>query len=534
MIKINRVAFGNLEEAYIEKKLSDGVNIIYSDDNNKGKTLLIQGIMYALGNNPIFPSGFNFNNYFFYTDIEINNCIFEFLRKKNIYIIKYNDILQICNSESEFKHYINRHIYKLPIIFKKGVEKIADLELFYQLFFVGQDKRNTSNIINNGYYNKQDFIDMLCSLNGYPIKNIDDYELNRNNEEISKLKEEINTIKKMMKFTKENPNLADFVNRSSDREFIDKKKVVLNEINKNISDYKRKRNREIIRLNKLKNLMLELNSLNRNISQGKIVCAECGSDKVVYSNEDFSFEISNKVVRAQIINSIKESISIKDEVIEEFTRKINEYQENLNNELKEIPIELRKILLYSDEILSYEDSDKKIIDLINKIDMIKTKIDKNNSKSTLSKEKRKLMISEIVELMNKNYSYVDPNGKIVFDDLFTKKDETYSGSEEQEFYYCKLLSLNEYFEHDFPIIIDSFRDGELSSKKESIMIENFKNLNKQVILTSTLKSEEYDTLKYNDIVDINAIDYSINEDSKILQPGYVGEFREILKGFNIS
>lgn len=37
---IKKIAFGNLEEAFIEKRLTDGVNIIYSDENNKGKTLL--------------------------------------------------------------------------------------------------------------------------------------------------------------------------------------------------------------------------------------------------------------------------------------------------------------------------------------------------------------------------------------------------------------------------------------------------------------------------------------------------------------
>lgn len=41
---IEYIGFGNNEEAFIEKRLSKKVNVIYSDDNNKGKTLLIQGI----------------------------------------------------------------------------------------------------------------------------------------------------------------------------------------------------------------------------------------------------------------------------------------------------------------------------------------------------------------------------------------------------------------------------------------------------------------------------------------------------------
>ena len=64
IIKI--VALGNNEESYIEKRISDGVNIILSDDNNKGKTILIQSMFYAMGNNPIFPASFDYKNYYYY------------------------------------------------------------------------------------------------------------------------------------------------------------------------------------------------------------------------------------------------------------------------------------------------------------------------------------------------------------------------------------------------------------------------------------------------------------------------------------
>ena len=57
---IKTVALGNNEESYIEKRISDGVNIILSDDNNKGKTILIQSMLYAIGNNPIFPDSFDY------------------------------------------------------------------------------------------------------------------------------------------------------------------------------------------------------------------------------------------------------------------------------------------------------------------------------------------------------------------------------------------------------------------------------------------------------------------------------------------
>jgi hypothetical protein len=72
-MRILETGFGDSKESFIEKRFQNGVNIIFSDDNNKGKTLVLQGLMFSLGNEPIFPSGFNYQDYMFYSKIEINN-----------------------------------------------------------------------------------------------------------------------------------------------------------------------------------------------------------------------------------------------------------------------------------------------------------------------------------------------------------------------------------------------------------------------------------------------------------------------------
>ena len=147
-------------------------------------------------------------------------------------------------------------------------------------------------------------------------------------------------------------------------------------------------------------------------------------------------------------------------------------------------------------------------------------------------ENNKMKI-EILDIMNKNVKKLDSDSRIKFIDLFTKNGENYSGSEEQEFYFCKIIALNEYFKHEFPIIVDSFRDGEISSSKEIIMLNEYKGLNKQVILSSTLKEEEYNLLKYDEIEKINAIDYNMHENNKILQKKYADKFNDILDIFNV-
>ncbi|MCY7195269.1 hypothetical protein MK550_05370 [Streptococcus dysgalactiae] len=66
------------------------------------------------------------------------------------------------------------------------------------------------------------------------------------------------------------------------------------------------------------------------------------------------------------------------------------------------------------------------------------------------------------------------------------------------------------------------------------MIKHFKTLNKQVLLSATLKNQEYIDNKYENLPDINAIDYNINNDSKILDSKYIDEFIILLKKFNIE
>lgn len=44
---IRKVAVGNTKEAYIEDRFSESINLVISNDNNRGKTILFQTMMYA-------------------------------------------------------------------------------------------------------------------------------------------------------------------------------------------------------------------------------------------------------------------------------------------------------------------------------------------------------------------------------------------------------------------------------------------------------------------------------------------------------
>lgn len=531
---IKSIALGNVDEAYVEERLTDGVNIIFSDDNNKGKTLVMQGMMYAIGNQPIFPKGFNYLSNYFYCKAEINAEEIEFLRRDSSFLVKRQGAQYSFDNVTELKYFfVDENIFNIPQISKDKRMVIADLNLFYELFFIGQDKRNPSNTINSGYNNKKDFFNMLCSLNGYPL--MDMGEINEENKQrIQQLKADITATKKMLKLLKKNPDVSGYVDKYGDSTQFDTFRMKVKRLHNEIAGYKKRRNLEYNRKEKLESLVQELNSLNREIEQGNVICAKCGSDKIIYKGKEMSFEVSNSYVRKQVLLSIAYQISQKEEIIREYSYRLQQLQDELKKTLQEVPVELHRILLYSEIILSEIDYDNKLKELCEQLEELQTNEKDISDSEKEAKQKRKEMKEDIVSRMNKLYREVDPQGRTFFDDIFTKRDETYSGSEEQEYYYSRVLAINDYFNHSYPLLIDCYRSGEISSQKEDIMIKNFISRKKQVIITSTLKKEEYTAHKYDQYKgNANVIDYSDNESSKLLQPQYVAQLEAIVESFGV-
>ena len=111
-MRIIETGCGNAHEAFIENRFTPGVNVVFSNDNNKGKTIIFQAMMYALGNDPIFPSGFDFKSYYFYTAIENNGESYLFLRKRNSIAVKHGDDVAVFSDASELKYYVSANIFR--------------------------------------------------------------------------------------------------------------------------------------------------------------------------------------------------------------------------------------------------------------------------------------------------------------------------------------------------------------------------------------------------------------------------------------
>lgn len=531
---IRKFAFGNEDEAFIEKRFGDQVNIIFSDDNNKGKTLVLQGIMFALGNEPIFPAGFINTKYYFYLEFEINDKTFKVLRRNNTFSVLVNQELSILESVSEFKYFFDSNIFKLPEIVHKGLPKLVDLSLFLQIFFVGQDKRDTSSIFNSGFYNKTDFIEMLYALKGLSGSELSNEQLKFLQDNLKQLRATESKLAKEIDRFNVNKAVLENVKSSASYKAFKEQEQRLKKLNQKLINLRKQRFSETSRLNHQLNLQAELNSLIRAIALGKVSCDDCGSENITYKSKDVTFDISNKEVRKSILGSLDNKIKTKREVLSRIDYEMSSVLEEFDAERSQVSPELRDIILFQEELNKTGSLDKERQAKQREIETLTQKIQESSSKQEGLSTKQKQLLDAIVKVMNEIYKIVDESGVQVFTELFTKKSVNYSGSEEQEFYFAKLYALHAVFKHQFPIVIDSFRDRELSSSKELKMIKVFEALDNQIIVTATLKQEEYTSDKYETYGAIKALDYSSHSDSKILTSKHLEDFLPMCKQFGIT
>ena len=527
---IQKAAVGNHEEAFIQYNFSANFNIISSDDNNKGKTILIQSIMYCLGNIPAFPVSFDYNSYYHYIEFSIEDKNYILCRKNNTFILKECTTLMIFSGISELKRYWSKHIFSLPQISKDGLLRIVDPELFIQLFFIGQDKKDTSNIANKGYYKKDDFVNMLYSimnLEGSQVQT-DDVELTKT--KINTIKEERTTLLKEHKVLKSPKKVNSYLSAISDKIAFESKIKEIEKVKGKIIKLRKARNASINRKLKCEVTLKELASLNRAIDHGEIRCMDCNSTHIGFKAESkapCSFDISTPELRQEIIDSINEKIAAYAEEIERLTLDINHQQKCIQSLLDNDEITLETIVAYKKDIIDAGEAEKIILKINDEIEQLEQSLQVSKQELADLAQKQHKLLQSIIDEMNTTYKLVDPAGNLFFDNLFTTKGKVYSGSEATIFHQVKLYALAKVINHSYPIVVDSFRAEDLSTTKENIVLDLFSKLKSQIIFTTTLKNEEEG--KYNHNAIIHHIDYTEHTPSKMLNKSYLGDFFEMLK-----
>lgn len=531
---IKKTAVGNSAEAFIQETFSSGLNIISSDDNNRGKTIAIQSMMYALGNEPTFPTSFDYNNYYHYIEFEHEETLYRLCRRKNSFVLKHGSTFMVFDSVSELKRYWDKHIFNLPRIVKNQTNKIVDPMLFLQIFFVGQDKKDTSKIDHSGFYNKIDFMNMLFDLCGAGGIEANEDDIKKIEAQIKKLKGERDVLIRQHEILSSTNTPVSYLSTANDRIAFARKVAAMEKLQEKIGELKKARSAAATRKAKWGTTLNELRSLNRTIETGQLRCLDCESTNISFSSTKkggYSFDVSSVEMRSEIIASINEKMQAYAEEIEKYNHLIAVAQKELQEIMAEDDITLESIAAYKEDVFSASDAEAKIQEIDTQIGTLSSQLKTNSSTTKSIKEKQDEILEQLLQIMNSIYKQIDPTGNLFFDSLFTKRDETYSGSEATMFHLAKLYSIHKVVNHSFPIIVDSFRAEDLSTPKEAIVLGLYKQLPNQIIFTTTLKAQEAG--KYDGLEGIFHIDYSVNTPSHMLSESYVKPFTELISAMSI-
>lgn len=533
MITIKNFCIGNKEKSYFIDKFTNGVNIIHSDDNNKGKTIVSQGIMFALGNTPSFPSGFEtYKDYYYFVTLVKNEQEILICRKNDCFIVN-DGVIRSYDSVNEFKRFFNEKIFSLPFINKNGITQLSGLELLIEMIFLPQDDRTTFNIVNRGRYTKEDYYDFIYSYMKCS-KFIDPDTILKYKQEISELEEKRKVLKKSSSLLKAKNVSASFITYTAAKTRIDEKLKKVEKAKEIISSLITTKNRQLNKITKNELLLNEINSLNRDLEQGRLICSDCGSERISYESKKSSviFDITDSDTRKQIKEILSTRIQILYEDIQDIDDKLVQKKLELAELMKDEEVSMENLLFYKNSIIESSSFDQEIYNLDNRIAMLKKKIEDANKQTLEETRSKEIVHLNFVKFMEEFYHYVEPNDNLTVNELFTKKGINYSGSQGALFLMARIYAASKLMELKLPIYIDDFRDGELSSEKEEKVIEKFKELNKQVILTCTLKNEEKN--KYSHLQYINEISFDDIVKFNLLQTKYNDIFLKFLKKLSID
>ena len=535
MIRVEAVYVGNAEEAFVEDRLDEGINIIFSIDNHFGKTIVMQSIMYTMGSLPVFPNSFPFRSYVFVLDLNIDNRRVSLLRNKELFVIRDGDEISHFESVGEFQAYWSNTYHHLPSIVKNGQDTLVGLELYNQISFVPQDKR-TSSRVNGSYFNKKDFVEMLYATVGLDARQMDTASVARLKARAQELRGRRKTLMKEARALKERGTGLAVVSPTADRDELKVTVEALNGIKNEIAALRKRRNRCLTLQKNDEAIRAELMGLNQTIKGGDIVCLDCGSQNIGYrvKGSDFVFDITTASMRTQIIRSLDERISAYSDEIAQINESLRAAQRKFDALVTDREFTLADMLAVQDDYASERDIDSELAAIDDELERIEETLKSNKQVEAAVKESRAAFKAKVLDKMNRAHERIDPDGKAEpYEDFFTSETRPYSGSETTEYYISRVYALAKLIDHGIPIVIDSFRAEELSTMREENVLALFSELSNQLILTATLKAEE-GAGKYSGAEGVNGIDYSTMRKGHLLSASYLEAFLSKLAEFNIE
>lgn len=535
MISVKAAYIGNGIESFVERSFTNGINVVYSMDNNRGKTVLMQGIMFALGAVPTFPSGFQYREYIYIVDLDVDGRDVSVLRSKNTFAVLSNNELHTFESEASFSKYWSKNIRILPNIVKKGRTTSVGLELYTQMAFIPQDGKSSAKLL-SGQFSKDDFCEML-----YAIKGLDGRELDTESAEALKkrrdeLKGKLKSLTRQTAALNERGTALSMISASVDNRDMEELLADLERARKEVTDIRKKRSRLIDRLTKCQITLDELNSLKIETREGRLYCLECGSERIGYRMADSKamFDVTNSTMRSRIIGSLGERIDATRNEIDTLDQQLRKAQQNLAALLAQnTEFSLADIVACKNDYLDSRELDLEMQKAQHELAEIKDTLESNKTMTNDLRKRQREFSDELVSKMNFAQRHISGNDHATpYEALFSTNANVFSGSDETIYFASRQYALAAIMGHDMPLLVDSFRGEDLSTEREERMLELYSHVQNQMIFTTTVKKEEGKE-KYEMDDRLNAIDYSGHDVNKILCTDYNDEFLTKVSEFGI-
>lgn len=518
MISVKAAYIGNGVESFVESGFSNGMNVIYSLDNNRGKTILMQGIMFTLGAIPTFPDGFPYREYTYIVDLDCDDRFVTVMRRRNSFAVKTTDDIQTLENVEAFKQYWSENIFELPEIVKDGRAVVVGMELYTQMFFVGQDGLSSAKV-NSGRFNRDDFMEMLYSLKGLSARTLESEQVKMLKRRKDELKGRIRTLDKQAGALKQRGTALSAMSATTDSRDMKEFTEELDRASKVVSDLRKQRNRLAARRAKNKIVLDELRSLKINVEVGSLTCLQCGSENVGYrmANSGVVFDVTTSEMRTQIITSLENRIGGIENDLHSITRQLRSAQEVLDALLEAKPeVTLADIMACKDDFLSAREIDVQIRQNQDELDRIDEMLASDREVSNELRIQRDEFRKELLSSMNYARKFISGNrSEADYTELFTTQANVLSGSDGTIYFATRLYAIAKTVDHGMPLLVDSFRADDLSSDREDRLLDLFSKLTNQMILTTTIKREEGSS-KYADDSRIQAINYSDYTINKLL------------------
>lgn len=534
MINLRAVYIGDGNESFVENGFANGINIISSDDNNVGKTIVMQSIMYAMGAMPSFPKSFHYSDYIYIVDLEVDGRPVTIMRSRNTFAVQDGETVLSLENAQALQRYWSENITELPTIVKDGRSVPVGLELYAQMAFVPQDKRSSSRV-NAGRFNKNDFCEMLFAMRGLAARTLTSREINELKRRKAELKEQRKSLMKEASALRGRSTALSVISPTADREEMGVIISRLNEAKDEVAEFRKQRNRLLRRLTKNEIVLKELNSLKIDVKAGEIVCLDCGSTHIGYRMADsgFTFDITTPEMRSQILASVQQRIEALRAELEQVESELRSAQNRLEMLLSDKPVTLADVVACQDDYADEHELDMKITEIDDEIARIDRSLDTNEQVATELREQRKEFMDGIISTMNNVHRQIsvmdDPDH---YESLFTTDASVYSGSETTEYFISRTYALARHMGHGLPVLIDSFRAEDLSTMREERVLELMAGLRNQIILTTTIKQEEGPG-KYGDNPSLHNIDYSNHQTNKLLSSEWNDVFASKVQEFGV-